>query len=1000
MKGMYIMKGNRETGYRIDGRSRKDLLDMLRALAESYVPEWKFDTDNPDPLSVIARIFANQTEENIKRLNMVMHKYHIEFANMYGMSRKPAIPARTICALDVGGGNPAGVELKQGAQVVGTTQDGDEIIFSFVHDINAINAELTDVIEVTGKGRKAVSYSVEDGFPLFSYQGENLHRQAVVLHFDRPFDSGNRPVRLRFGGNLGSGRLAELFADRELFSLYYITGEGAAAFDTARCAEEFVELRSGQSEGLCTAAVLEMTGAVEENIALNSIELYISQEKMRPEFLWNGRSEVMGESFCPFTEQPALYGEFFIGQELLLSQRGAELTISFRLAFERFTASGALEEQPELKVIKRKTAGGFRRPHYRCYIQEITLEYFNGRGWKRLPTNLDISALFAREENAGYYDISFEAPPDWESVVQGGYEGRCVRMQIVRADNCYMQEVEYVYPVLSDFGIRMSERSRGILPRKIIKLQGTRETDITAEIAGGADVPVFSQLAYGGDYVYWGFDRPLGSGPVSIFAELERSQIFKNLELSFAYSAASGFKPLKVLDDTESFQHSGRLMFVPPPDLAEREIEGIRRYWIRIEDGTGYFADTQSEAPFVRRIYKNAVMAENVVEKEEQDYYLEAVTPNMRFPLYSDNILSVEVWVNEKEQLSVGEMKALMRDKSVKTRVEYNFLGEIEEFYILWSEVDSFENRGDKRDTKRCYCIDRGRSEIVFGDGVQVKVPLCLDDIAFKTKVICCDGEKANIRAGGIDRFRGTVISVETVQNPIDAYGGTNLEELEDALERGSNILSSRGRMVSERDYVKETLAFSDVIEQVKCVTGLMRNGARDDAVISLVLLMKDYQQGSYSFRGIQGPLQDYLMNRCEITCGISDVQIVEPVFVKISVDIWLHIPDLRKSLEVKHRWLREITEFLEPVRHVSSGGWQIGTLPSTRQIRLMLGSLEDTARIAYMNVTAQYSSDQRDYTMGLDSVEKNPFMLCCNGTHNVYLSSAGHTGVTGSAKY
>ena len=939
---------------------------------------------------MIARIFANQTEENIKRLNMVLYKYHIEFANMYGMSRKPAIPAKTICTLEVGGGNPTGVELRKGAQVIGTTQDGDELIFSFTHDINAINAELTDVIEVSAAGRKAVTYHVEDGFPLFSCQGENIHRQAVVLYFDRPFDIGNRPVRMRFRGSLDGGRLAELFADRSLFSLSYLTGEGTVPFDMVRRQDDFLELGSGQPDSLFTAVLLEMTGVVEDNIALNRIELYTSREKMRPEFLWNGRSEVVDERFCPFTEQPALYGEFYIGQELLFGQQGAELTVSFRLDFERFAASRAVEEQPELKVIKKKPAGSLRRPHYRCYIQEITFEYFNGKGWKRLPTDLDLSALFAREENAGNYEVCFEVPSDWESVVQEGYEGRCIRMQIVRADNCYLQEVEYVYPVLSDFGIRIHERSRGILPRKVIKLQGSKEIDITAWIAGGTDIAVFSQLEYGGDYVYWGFDRPLGSGPVSLFAELERSQTFKNLELSFAYSAASGFKPLKVLDDTESFQHSGRIMFVPPSDLAECEVEGIRRFWIRMEDETGYFADTRKEAPVVKRIYRNAVMVENIIEKEEQDYYLDAVVPNMRFPLYSDNILSAEVWVNEKEQLSLGEMRALMQDKTVRTRVEYNFLGEIEEFYILWSEVDSFENRGDKGDTMRCYCIDRGRSEIVFGDGVQVKVPLCLDDTAFKVKVICCDGEKANIRAGGIDRFRGAVLSVETVQNPIDAYGGTNLEEMDDALERGSNILSSRRRMVSERDYIRETLAFSDAIDQAKCVTGLMRNGTRDDAVISLVLLMKDYQQGSYSFRSIQGVLKDYLMSHCEMTCGISDVQIVEPVFVRISVDIWLDTPDLGKSLELKHRWAREITEFLEPVQHAASGGWQIGMLPGTRQIRLMLGSLEDTARIAYMNVTAQYTYEQRDYTMGLDRVEKNPFMLCCNGTHHVSINSTG----------
>ena len=175
-------------GYQIDSRTRKDFIEMIRKLSESYAPEWRFDLDNPDPLSVIARIFANQTEENIKKLNMVLHKYHIEFANMYGMSRKPAIPARTICTLGAGGGNSQGVELMKGTQVIGTSSEGDEVIFAFCHDISVISAELTDVIEVSGIEKKAVAYSVEEGFPLFSYQGENIHRQAVVMHFGSAFE--------------------------------------------------------------------------------------------------------------------------------------------------------------------------------------------------------------------------------------------------------------------------------------------------------------------------------------------------------------------------------------------------------------------------------------------------------------------------------------------------------------------------------------------------------------------------------------------------------------------------------------------------------------------------------------------------------------------------------------------------------------------------------------------------------------------------------------------
>lgn len=958
---------NSGTRFLVDGRNREDLLDMVGKLAASYVPEWKFDMENPDPLSVIAMIFSNQTQDNIKRLNMLLHKYHVEFANMYGMSRKPAIPARTICAFDISAGIESGVEIKKGTQVIGTAQDGDEIIFTLAHDINAVGVSLTDAIAASGREKKVVAYNVEEGFHLFSYKGENIHRQTLVMYFGSMFDERDireKSVSIRFGGNLESGRLSELFACESRFSM--------------TCASE---------EGL-TAVTLEMVNPVDENIVLDSVELFASEKSEKPEFICNGRGEVSGSEFAPFTEQPALYHEFFIGQEILFGYQGARITLHFDLRFERFAVREDDIGTQDLRIIKKRPKSGLQKPHYTCYVQEVTFEYFNAKGWRRLNTDIDMSAIFAKEENSGTYDISFEVPGDWESVVQGGYEGRCIRMQVVRADNCYMQEVEFVYPVLSGMNICMSAQSKGILPKKIVKIQGSDEEEITGLIAAGRGVPVFTQLEYAGDYVYLGFDGPLGAGPASMFVELERTLAFKECKLEFAYSAMHGFKPLKVIDNTDSFQNSGIILFTPPADMAIRAVEGIERYWLRIEDTKRYFAKNKGDVPFVKGIHMNAVMAENIVEKEEHNYYIDAVMPYMRFPLYSDNILSAEVWVNEKEQLSADEMKALMNDKSVKTRAEYNFLGDIEEFYILWSEVESFEGTGGR--TKRCYCIDRGRSELIFGDGVHVKVPLCVNDIAFKAKAICCDGEKADILAGSIGNFRGAILAVDGIRNPIDAYGGTNLEELGDALERGSNILSSRGRMVSERDYIKETMAFSDSIEQAACVAGLMKNGQYDDAVISVVLLMKDYKKGSYSFRSIMDPLKEYLMERCEVTCGISDVQVAEPVFVKISTDIWLEAPDLSNSIELKHYWIDKITDFLEPIKRKGGAGWQIGCIPSERQIRLMLGGLEDTARIVRMNVTAQYTHNQHDYTMGLDAVEKSPFMACCNGVHNIYINNSG----------
>ena len=77
----------------LDSRSVQDLRGEIRRLAASYTPEWAFSDVNPDVGSVVGLIFANQMEENIRRMNLVMEKYHTEFVNMLNLSLRPAYPA-------------------------------------------------------------------------------------------------------------------------------------------------------------------------------------------------------------------------------------------------------------------------------------------------------------------------------------------------------------------------------------------------------------------------------------------------------------------------------------------------------------------------------------------------------------------------------------------------------------------------------------------------------------------------------------------------------------------------------------------------------------------------------------------------------------------------------------------------------------------------------------------------------------------------------------------
>ena len=89
---------------------------------------------------------------------------------------------------------------------------------------------------------------------------------------------------------------------------------------------------------------------------------------------------------------------------------------------------------------------------------------------------------------------------------------------------------------------------------------------------------------------------------------------------------------------------------------------------------------------------------------------------------------------------------------------------------------------------------------------------------------------------------------VQNIYNPEPAYGGSDMESMERVLQRGAGLLSSRGRFVTEQDYEREVLYFSDAIDKAAVIAGIGKDGIYRERMLYIVLLMKDYQSGKNSF--------------------------------------------------------------------------------------------------------------------------------------------------------
>ena len=1011
--------------YIVEKRTREDLLKEIRRLAASYAPEWQLDEENPDIGSVIALLFAEGMEDNFKRYNTLLERDYVELMNMLGISLKPAFPAHSIVLFDLARNTIPGFKLKKGMKLVGGEEDEEGLVFETAHSVYITESSLQKMFMVSGKNGKVIPVLgtfppveyVEEGslrlmpeeeeeltvtevpneapdmeeqgkamsypFTLFDFQKDGYGKYGLLFYHPYLFDVQGNQIIMQITG------APELVRDIERgeYTLSYLGKSGFEEVENLRVENE--ECISFTKQNECrklvekgeeySALLLEPVHIPEKSVMVSSIGFSSSGEEREAELIWNGTTELESGRFLPFGERLGVFAEVYIGQDEYFSKPGARITMRFRLDFDTYLASiPRKQEEAELKVIKKKPKRDIIGAPAEVYADEIAIEYFNGIGWRKLVTDTPVRQLFSNAKG-GICEISFRCPKDMKRMETGGYQGRCIRLQVTRSDNCYYQPALHHYPVISDLKVLYSYEEHFEKPVKIYSYQGCKRRELSVAMEENPMVPVFSNSRYQDTALYLGFDKKMEDGPISIFIETEELEAVNQGKLTFSYSTRDGFSRLKLTDHTEGLSHTGTLMFLPPPDMAKRTLEGQEAYWIKISDEKDHLRQHPLQRPVIKNIQVNAVEVDNIDTMTEDDYYIDAFGPNMQFALNAQNILSLDLWVNETAQFTETQMRRMLVENPQNTRAEYSFLGEIEEFYVKWQEVDNFDcsTAGDRH-----YMVDRMNNRLYFGDGVHVQVPRNTKGIAFKVVLRRCDGELANLEAEKIGDALGGVLFVNRIYNPIQAYGGMKMETVEEALQRGTTVLTSRNRLISVQDYEREAINFSRQIAQVKVITNQKKDGSFSPGAISLVVLMQDYREGEHSFLHMRSRLRQHLLNRCELSVSERNLEIVAPIFVEISVEAWVRIIKGTDSFEVQQELHRVLDEYLDPI---ANNRWDIGRMVKKAQIELRLNMEKGKILLHRLMVNAKYRDENGEHEVDLEKLSGNPFVLVTGGQHKIH---------------
>lgn len=992
----------KQDNFKMDSRNVEDIRNQIENLAKSYVPEWNFDKSNPDIGSVLALIFANQMGRNVERFNSMMERYRTELVNLMEISPLPAHPAEATVLMNIATEADEGVAIPAESRLLAELED-ENIVFetafpvyltpSKLRTIFMTSAEKGRVLSIFG-GLKRKNYILEEKVPedleesnelkpfdLFQFAKEGIERQAVVLYHSNIFDVENETIYCRIEG---SADLLKKIGNGEIRFLYY-SEDGFIPVENCQVMGNHILLVKEKPNKKVTlhqkeysVFVLEALEPQKESISIASISFSSAGSPRYAQFVGNGMTDYEVERFQLFGDTLTLFAECYIGLDHYFAKKDSKICITFHASFEERMVGISKQEEENLKIIKRKPKVAEEVHLSYAYPEDISIEYFNGIGWKRLQCDKEYRRMFA-EAKEGDYELRFNCPEDWENIEVGGYHGRSLRIQLLRSDNCYYQPCMHMIPIISDLMVAYTYENRFKKPEDGTVFSGTDVTDLTKVLQTNEAFTAFSKGNYTDTSLYLGFDKKFEQGPISLWWQIDGEQRNQCKKLHFYYSTIHGFKEMKVIDYTVGLTRSGIMMFLPPADMAVVPLEGERRCWIKITNENDFHSDVK-----VKQIALNAVTALNIETLPVEEFYLDEVKTQLVFPLGTEGILDAEVWVNEKNELSEEVMEKMREEMPDRVRMERNYLGEISEFYVKWEETDQFYY---SKPDDRHYILDRMNKCILFGNGLQIKVPRSTDGVAFTVKLRCCRGVKGNVPAGTIRESSSNWLFVQDIYNPEPAFGGSNMESIERVLQRGAGILSARGRLVTEQDYERAVLHFSDAIDKVSVISGYGKDGNYNERMLYIVLLMKDYMKGKNSFYRMQNDLKEHLLKNCELSIDSSELQIETPIFVNLSVDVWASILKIEDSFEVQNLAKIALETYLNPIKDEHGSGWNIGVLPRKSQIMMRLNALKRRALIRHIVVTAKYEDENGVHEVDIDQLKVSPFMVVVNGTHHIHIS-------------
>ncbi len=943
--------------------------DKIAKLAASYTPEWRFDEQNPDAGTTVAMLvddMLSHTEENFGR---VMDKHRIQYLNLFDMLKEePIASARSYVKFTAVTGAEENVLVPKGTALLATDGEGDTpITFETDYAITTTDANVsaiyttnreTDYLTCLYSGGNA-EYMTKP-IRLFDVTGENSSQHLLQLGFGNTFAELSD---MRLGLKFGTVEEADLppvlqYLAGEQVSYSFAEQDGEWELPTPTLDGDIIWLDITGYQPKLTQIdgedyyVLNISSQGIPPVKISDVGVVFSMKNIPPKSVNVSGVDQSTLRFFPFGNPLAIYAECGIESESVLSRRGAVVDMTFNLDFDVVNQElQQYELDDELKIVMRKQGTTQNLQKVDVRPDYVLIEYLSTAGWKRLIQEEHMAELF-NGSVTGNVNINFICPQDM-ATPEEATDGYRLRLRLMRADNLYSIPNRVFCPVISELNFSYSYAAGGVTPDIALTKNNFETKNVTNMLGKKRNVELFYSKEADKLCMYFGFDANPSGSPSSFYFEVQNSEDIP-VNYMVQYLNGDGFTPIQTVDYTGGFLYSGNILMLIPSDAAQSEMFGQNLYWIRLVSGDKLPGDNM---PFINSVYSNMVRAHNY-RTRTQEFYIEEEQNSVRLQLSEQNLINIDVYVNE-----------------------YNEQNPEADNWVKWHKRSHFTQRG------RHYAIDLVLGTVEFDKNIFAAYPVSKVGASIRVVFQAYEGSRANVPVGAINETEQSLKYISSVKNPVPAYGGYDGYNVESSSKIIANILKTRGRAVTERDYFDIISQISYCVKQIKCASGVNKHGEPDEDLLTVALLIEEYEKGNHIFSSVKDNIYKKLLKTSNILPMGKKLMLTQPHFVPYSVKIWVMCNEYDDVYELQSSTKQIIKDFIDPLKGGFDGsGWSIGTLPTVKQLLAYIKMKSNN--LSVIRTSAAATVNGREIAVGEDihDIITNPFAMAVNGEHTVYV--------------